>query len=95
MTEDGTPRRLAELRRDARPLLVDLSGDVELSKTLSPWSGRVDRVAARSGQPMAPSLLVRPDGYVAWSGVGPDGLGEALGRWFGAPDDAGSPLPVV
>lgn len=94
-TEDGTALRLAELRRDARPLLVDLSGGVLLSKTLSPWSGRVDRVAARSEEPMAPSLLVRPDGYVAWSGAGPDGMAETLGRWFGVPDEEGSPLPVV
>jgi hypothetical protein len=32
------------------------------------------------------AVLVRPDGYVAWTGrtgAGPDGLADALARWFG------------
>ncbi|MES2523477.1 MAG: hypothetical protein V4617_12310, partial [Gemmatimonadota bacterium] len=35
----------------------------------------------------APSaVLVRPDGYVAWVGGGPQsGLVDALAAWFGAP----------
>jgi hypothetical protein len=40
-------------------------------------------VAARAATPSAPSLLIRPDGYVAWSGTDPAGLRGALGRWFG------------
>ncbi|MEU0791341.1 FAD-dependent oxidoreductase [Amycolatopsis sp. NPDC005961] len=42
------------------------------------WSGRVEQ---RSG---AEQRLVRPDGYVVWSG-GP-GLEDALHRWFGSPE---------
>ncbi|MFI7450412.1 FAD-dependent monooxygenase [Nonomuraea sp. NPDC049714] len=79
-TEDGRALRLAELRRDARPLLLDLSADAALAEAASAWSDRVARVAARAA---APSLLIRPDGYVAWSGTDPDGLRGALGRWFG------------
>jgi hypothetical protein len=36
----------------------------------------------------APSaVLIRPDGYVAWVGQGPDqvGLADALTAWFGPP----------
>ena len=43
-------------------------------------AGWADRVEPRSG---AEPRLVRPDGYVVWSG-GP-GLEDALHRWFGAP----------
>ncbi|GGP03866.1 FAD-dependent oxidoreductase [Nonomuraea glycinis] len=82
-TEDGRKLRLAELRRDARPLLVDLSAGAALAEAASPWSDRVARVAARAATPSAPSLLIRPDGYVAWSGTDPAGLRGALGRWFG------------
>jgi len=48
-------------------------------------AGWVGRVETRSG---AEPRLVRPDGYVAWSG-GP-GLEDALHRWFGPPE-AGLP----
>ncbi|MFJ9785324.1 FAD-dependent oxidoreductase [Amycolatopsis sp. NPDC101161] len=41
------------------------------------WAGRVE------GREGAAPRLVRPDGYIAWSG-GP-GLDEALRRWLGAP----------
>ncbi|MEV7040989.1 FAD-dependent oxidoreductase [Amycolatopsis sp. NPDC051061] len=44
------------------------------------WAGRVE---TRSG---AEPRLVRPDGYVVWSG-GP-GLEDALRRWFGTPEAA-------
>ncbi|GAA4497151.1 FAD-dependent monooxygenase [Actinoallomurus oryzae] len=84
MIEDGRVLRLAELRRDARPLLVDLSDGTALTEVASAWSDRVTRVAAKEAAPSPPSLLIRPDGYVAWSGSDPDGLRGALGRWFGA-----------
>lgn len=82
-TEDGRQLRLAELCRDGRPLLLDLSGD--LADAVAPWSDRVVRVAARTDNPPAAALLIRPDGYVAWAGAQPDGLRAALGRWLGQP----------
>jgi hypothetical protein len=30
------------------------------------------------------SVLVRPDGYVAWAAPGAGDLSGALGRWFGS-----------
>ena len=85
-TEDGQLLRLAELRRDARPLLLDLTGGAALAEVTSAWSDRVDHLPAHAS---GPSLLIRPDGYVAWSGTEPDGLRAALHRWFGTPLPAG------
>ncbi len=89
--EDG--RRVFELLRTARPMLLDLEGlgDADVSG----WADRVPVVVARYdgawelpvlGVVSAPSaVLVRPDGYVAWVGEGSaDGLSDALATWFGA-----------
>lgn len=92
-TADGHSHRLSELRRDARPLLLDLSGGSELAAAVAPWSDRVVRLAAGTVTSPAPALLIRPDGYVAWSGADPDGLASALGRWFGTPRESGSSRP--
>ncbi|QFY09712.1 FAD-dependent oxidoreductase [Nonomuraea phyllanthi] len=82
-TADGRTRRLAELLRQARPLLLDLTGGDDLAATAEAWSDRVRRVSATAaGQAPAPALLIRPDGYVAWAGADPDGLKAALTRWF-------------
>ncbi|MFC8800362.1 FAD-dependent monooxygenase [Promicromonospora sp. NPDC057138] len=86
-TEDGRAQRLAELLRDARPLLLDTTGDTSLAAAAAPWADRVVRVSAQVESAPAPALLVRPDGYVAWAGADPDGLRTALHRWFGAAQD--------
>ncbi|MCM2414271.1 FAD-dependent monooxygenase [Streptomyces sp. RKAG290] len=59
------------------------------SATAAPWADRVRTVTAApvpdgvlSG---TESVLVRPDGHIAWAGGDADGLRAALGRWFGAP----------
>ena len=80
-TETG-PTRLAELTRDARPLLLDLTGALA-DET---HDNRVRVVTARTDSPLA-GMLIRPDGYVAWASVEPDvdGLRAALTRWFGQP----------
>ncbi|GAB3443380.1 FAD-dependent monooxygenase [Streptomonospora sediminis] len=82
-TGNGTPRRLAELLRDACPVLVDLTGGTELATAAGLWSDRVRRVTATADDAPAPALLIRPDGYVAWAGADPGGLQAALTRWFG------------
>jgi 2-polyprenyl-6-methoxyphenol hydroxylase-like FAD-dependent oxidoreductase len=84
-TDDGHTRRLAELLRDARPLLLDLTGENDLATTAEAWSDRVIHVTATADDAPAPALLIRPDGYVAWAGADPDGLKAALARWF-SPD---------
>ncbi|MFC4464889.1 FAD-dependent monooxygenase [Streptomyces xiangluensis] len=81
-TDDGHTRHLAELLRDARPLLVDLTGGSDLVATAEPWKDRVHHVTATADEAPAPALLIRPDGYVAWAGEDSDSLKAALTRWF-------------
>lgn len=85
------PTRVSALLHDARPILLDLGADGAFD--VSPWPG-VRIVAARCdepwelpviGQVAAPAAaLIRPDGYVAWTGqlTDPD-LPRALTTWFG------------
>jgi 2-polyprenyl-6-methoxyphenol hydroxylase-like FAD-dependent oxidoreductase len=77
---DAGPVRLAELTRDARPLLLDFTGCLEADK-------RVTVVTARIDEPGVTALLLRPDCYVAWASADerPDqaALDAAARRWFG------------
>jgi 2-polyprenyl-6-methoxyphenol hydroxylase-like FAD-dependent oxidoreductase len=82
---DGRP--VAELLRDARPVLLDLSGGT-LAATVAGWADRVDLVTgAMVDEPYA-GMLLRPDGYVAWAADAAETadlqrLRAALQRWFG------------
>jgi 3-(3-hydroxy-phenyl)propionate hydroxylase len=91
----GGPLRVYELLREARPLLLDLAGPADID--VSAWADRVRRIDATYegewelpvlGQVSAPTaVLIRPDGYVAWVGVGSDrGLADAMHTWFGPPE---------
>jgi hypothetical protein len=84
--DDG--RRVAELLHDARPVLLDLDGNV--ASALGDWADRVDTVTASTADRPAAAILIRPDGYVAWAADTFDpaaeaGLQAALRRWFGGP----------
>lgn len=60
--------RTTELMRSARGILLDFTGQPTLTKTAAPWADRVDVVTAETTVQNAPSaVLVRPDGYVAWT----------------------------
>jgi 3-(3-hydroxy-phenyl)propionate hydroxylase len=93
LTADG-PRRVYALLHEARPVLLDLTTPARLD--VGPWSDRVRPVAATYdgawelpviGTVAGPTaVLIRPDGYVGWVGLGDDaGLVDALTRWFGPP----------
>jgi 3-(3-hydroxy-phenyl)propionate hydroxylase len=93
ITESG-PRRVFSLLHDARPLFLDLGEPGAFD--ITPWADRVRKTDARYagawelpllGAVAAPSaVLIRPDGYVAWTSSGTDdGLRDALTTWFGAP----------
>jgi len=81
------PIRLAQLTRDARPLLLDMTEGGLPSD--GPWD--VVRAEAQpSSQSQASAILLRPDTYVAWasSSAIPDAgeinaLRAAADRWFG------------
>jgi 2-polyprenyl-6-methoxyphenol hydroxylase-like FAD-dependent oxidoreductase len=84
------PRPIAELQRDARPLLLDLTGGA-VAASATHWPARITAVAGTPDRPYpATALLVRPDGYVAWASSaaapGPDeldGLQAAAAAWLG------------
>ncbi|WP_105970501.1 FAD-dependent monooxygenase [Streptomyces geranii] len=87
-TAEG-PTSLAELLHDARPLLLDLTGDTALRTVAAPWAGRVTVVTATpaAGSWHTDAVLVRPDGYALWSARADrrdtGSLRTALTRWFG------------
>ena len=87
LTVDG--RRLAELTRDARPLLLDLTPNGGLAVVAQPWRDRVRVLTGHGGGTTATGMLLRPDCYVAWESraAEPDQatLRAALQRWFGPP----------
>ncbi|MER6508495.1 FAD-dependent monooxygenase [Nonomuraea sp. NPDC001636] len=75
-------RPVAELLRDGRGLLLDLSGGADVpADALAGHRDRVRPAVADTPQAGGGALLVRPDGYVAWAGG--SGLAEALTAWFG------------
>jgi 2-polyprenyl-6-methoxyphenol hydroxylase-like FAD-dependent oxidoreductase len=93
VTESGT-RRVFTLLHEARPVLLNLGEPGALDLASSPWANRVARVDAQYagvwelpvlGVVAAPTaVLIRPDGYVAWTGGGTDqDLRAALTTWFG------------
>ena len=93
----GADKRVFELLRAARPVLLDMSGVADLADAAAGWADRIDIIAADcppqawevpgAGTIPAPAaLLIRPDGYVAWaSDRDPDlvALHEALNTWCG------------
>jgi 3-(3-hydroxy-phenyl)propionate hydroxylase len=95
LVTEGVSRRVFGLLHEARPVLLNLGEPSAVD--VGPWADRVQRVDARYegawelpvlGAVTAPtSVLIRPDGYVAWVGNGADeGLHAALATWFGAPN---------
>jgi len=93
VTADGTVR-VFTLLSDARPVLLNL-GEPD-GFDIAPWSNRVRLVDAKYvgdwdlpvlGVVTAPTaVLIRPDGYVAWTGDRSHrGLTDALTTWCGPP----------
>ncbi|WP_344475028.1 rifampin monooxygenase [Nonomuraea monospora] len=73
-------RRLYELMRSGRGLLLDRTGGLSAEG----WAGRVDHVVDAAEELDVPAVLLRPDGHVAWAGDDQGELLDRLPRWFGA-----------
>ena len=72
--------RLFDLMHAGRGLLLDQTGRLSVDG----WADRVDHVVDVSEEVEAPAVLLRPDGYVAWTGDDQQELRDRLTRWFGA-----------
>jgi 2-polyprenyl-6-methoxyphenol hydroxylase-like FAD-dependent oxidoreductase len=100
---DSGPTRVFALLHQAHPVLLNLGERGRFD--ITGWETRVRIVHARYdgvwelpliGEIPAPeAVLIRPDGYVAWTAQ-PGGLGltDALMTWFGPPDAARSAPPA-
>ncbi|GAA1865615.1 FAD-dependent monooxygenase [Actinomadura bangladeshensis] len=86
---DGGRTRIADLLHRARGVLITTPGHGGTGRPAAPWADRVDLVSGTWDRAPAPfagldAVLVRPDGYIAWTSPGTDaGLTDALGHWFG------------
>jgi 3-(3-hydroxy-phenyl)propionate hydroxylase len=94
LVTSGGPRRVFTFLHEARPVLLNLGEPGGFD--ITPWAPRVRLVDAEHvrvwelpvvGEVPAPtSVLIRPDGHVAWVGELTDpGLPDALTTWFGPP----------
>lgn len=101
VTANG-PLRLFTLLHDARPLLLNRRRNrgAPSGFDITAWADRVRMVEAAYADTLelpalgtfaAPSaMLIRPDGYVAWTGGQTQrGLADALTTWFGPPVGCG------
>ena len=83
----GGSRCIAELARDGRPLLVDLTEGGVVAVSVADVA---DQLTVSVGRPVGDvagtALLVRPDGYLAWATSAAPDCEEprgVLARWFG------------
>ncbi|MGA8327684.1 MAG: FAD-dependent monooxygenase [Mycobacterium sp.] len=82
---DGA-RRVAELARAGRPVMIDLTEDAGVAAASSDVAEAMTIAAGRAvGDVGATALLVRPDGYVAWASSSPSpdaaDVRDILGHW--------------
>jgi hypothetical protein len=79
---------LYEVMRDGMGVLLDASTEAKASKLVAASTRRIRCAAVDTG----PSMLIRPDACIAWTGEenSIDGLEEALRRWLVPAVDGGS-----
>ncbi|WP_424136357.1 FAD-dependent monooxygenase [Roseomonas chloroacetimidivorans] len=86
-------RKLGELLREGKGLLLDFDARGPLQALASRWSDRILYVACDAKARLGVSaVLVRPDGFVAWAGevaFDEEEVSKATSRWFGEAAEAG------
>lgn len=86
-------RKLGQILRDGKGLLLDFDGRAPLRELASRWSGRITYAASEVKDRLGlDAVLVRPDGFVAWvgeSGFEQEDVFQAAMHWFGKPDEVG------
>jgi bifunctional hydroxylase/dehydrase len=99
---DGTRTQIARLLHPARGVLITADASDETIRCAAEWSGRVDLVRVKrfppgpeEGTAATQSVLIRPDGYVAWVAPGGGQLAEALHRWFGLASQPAGLQPLM
>ena len=84
---DGSHTRIADLLRPARGILI--TTHPETAHLADGWADRIQIITAAwatDPDPALDTVLIRPDGYVAWTAPGADSdLADALHHWFGTP----------
>lgn len=80
-------RRLGELLREGRGLLLDFDAHAPLQALADRWPGRLSYVTGSARDQLGlKAVLVRPDGFVAWAtddAPDIDAAAQAASRWFG------------
>jgi 2-polyprenyl-6-methoxyphenol hydroxylase-like FAD-dependent oxidoreductase len=79
LTTQGGQTRASWLMRSGRGLLLSLDDE---PRSIEGWADRIDHVTAKASEEVD-AVLVRPDGYIAWSSADAEPLENALARWFG------------
>lgn len=81
-------RRMGELLRAGKGVLLGIDADVSLGPAIDRWQQSVPCVMSLARDAMGlGALLVRPDGIVAWAcdaGGDTSGIESSLERWFGS-----------
>ncbi|OIJ95485.1 monooxygenase [Streptomyces sp. MUSC 14] len=82
LTTEAGPTRVSRLMHSGRGLLLSFDGR---HRAVGDRSDRVGHVRAKTDEDVdgVEALLIRPDGYIAWSTADRTPLEAALTRWFG------------
>jgi 2-polyprenyl-6-methoxyphenol hydroxylase-like FAD-dependent oxidoreductase len=84
---DGSRTRVADLLHGARGVLITTGDAGAFEQIAQGWADRIEIISGTwdSGRgPALDAVLIRPDGYIAWTAPGSGALTGALDRWFGA-----------
>jgi hypothetical protein len=90
LTVDGEQVQFGDLSQDGRAVLLDLADSPAVRAAVEDWADQVAVIQARTDElPDVSAVLIRPDGYVAWTlrtgaDFDPSTLTASLTRWLGA-----------